>query len=279
MNSPLKSLFALSLVAAAIPLAAQDSRTNAIIRAEPLSGGRIEPTLFGNFMELLDDVVPGSWAELLNDRSFAGVLPAADWVYYDGSLDICDRQWDTNATWSYDADEPFQRETLRQTHARPRPGQPHPIGPLGAKRHGIRLFHLICGGTTRDQSHRPAQDSAAGLESGSPWPPPSFPPPSSEWQKCSVKMTSVGQTDRAVFELRAEGQGRLWVNKLSLMPGDNQKGWRADVVEAIKEIRPGILRWGGSTVDPGRYRWKNGIGDRDRRTPWPNQNLGPNGSQ
>ena len=69
----------------------------------------------------------------------------------------------------------------------------------------------------------------------------------------------------AVFELRAEGQGRLWVNKLSLMPDDNRNGWRADVVEAIKEIRPGILRWGGSTVDPGHYRWKNGIGDRDRR--------------
>ena len=48
----------------AIPLSAQDSRFNAIIRAEPLARGRIEPTLFGNFMELLDDVVPGSWAEL-----------------------------------------------------------------------------------------------------------------------------------------------------------------------------------------------------------------------
>ncbi len=101
-----------------------------------------------------------------------------------------------------------------------------------------------------------------------------LPPPSSEWQKTSIKMTSIGQTDRAVFELRAEGRGRLWVNKLSLMPGDNRNGWRADVVEAIKEIRPGIIRWGGSTVDPGHYHWKNGIGDHDRRTPWPNENWG-----
>lgn len=87
-------------------------------------------------------------------------------------------------------------------------------------------------------------------------------------------MTSPGQTDHAVFELLAEGQGRLWVNKLSLMPGDNMNGWRADVVQAIQEIRPGILRWGGSAVDPGHYRWKGGIGDRDRRTPWPNENWG-----
>src|SRR5580658_8283485 len=107
MNCPVKSFVATILLAAAMPLAAQNARTNAVIRADPLPGGRLEPTLFGNFMELLDDVVPGSRAELLNDRSFAGVLPAADWVYYDGSLGICDRAWDTNASWSYHTANPF----------------------------------------------------------------------------------------------------------------------------------------------------------------------------
>jgi hypothetical protein len=73
----MKSLFAAALVTAAIPIAAQNSRTDALIRAEPLSGGRVEPTLFGNFMELLDDVVPGSWAELL-DFSATAIECAAD---------------------------------------------------------------------------------------------------------------------------------------------------------------------------------------------------------
>src|SRR5580658_10421147 len=64
VNHQTKSLVAAIFLAATMPMAGQNSRTNAIIRAEPLAGGRIEPTLFGNFMELLDDVVPGSWAEL-----------------------------------------------------------------------------------------------------------------------------------------------------------------------------------------------------------------------
>ena len=58
------------------------------------------------------------------------------------------------------------------------------------------------------------------------------------------------------------------------MPKDNLNGWRPDVVEAVKEVRPAVIRWGGSSVDPGHYRWKNGIGDRDLRVPWRNENWG-----
>jgi alpha-N-arabinofuranosidase len=97
---------------------------------------------------------------------------------------------------------------------------------------------------------------------------------SEQWRKYAVEMNSRGTTDRAVFELQAEGNGNLWADKLSLMPRDNLQGWRTDVVEAVKEVGPGVIRWGGSSVDPGHYRWKEGIGDRDQRTPWINQNWG-----
>jgi len=272
MNSPLKILVTTAVMAAAFPITAQNSRVNVTIRAEPLPGARIEPTLFGNFMELLEDVVPGSWAELLNDRSFAGVVPAADWVYYDGSLDICDRQWDTNATWSYDTDNPFNGKRCAKLAAGRGPASLTQSGISARKGMDYRFTAYLRGdsgikATARLKVLLPTGEwlTLASAE---------LPPASSDWQKQSVKMTSIGQTDHAVFELRVEGRGRLWVNKLSLMPGDNRNGWRADVVEAIKEIRPGVLRWGGSTVDPGRYRWKSGIGDRDLRTPWANENWG-----
>ena len=218
----MKHLFASALLAAAIPLAAQNSPTNAVIRAEPLAGGRIEPTLFGNFMELLDDVVPGSWAELLNDRSFAGVVPTADWVYYDGSLDICDRQWDTNATWSYDTDNPFNGKRCAKLTAGPGPASLTQSG-LSARKDMEYSFSTYMRG---DSGIKVTVLLKALLPTGE-WftlASAELPAPSSEWQKCAVKMTSIGQSDRAVFELRAEGQGRLWVNKLSLMPGDNRNG-------------------------------------------------------
>src|SRR5215472_8978305 len=101
------SVIAAELVVRFCGLAAENTNFSTVIHAERLNDGRIDPKLFGNFIELLDDVVPGMWAELLNDRSFEGVVPAANWCYYDGSPDICDRHWDTNATWSCDAERPF----------------------------------------------------------------------------------------------------------------------------------------------------------------------------
>ncbi len=86
---------------------------------------------------------------------------------------------------------------------------------------------------------------------------------SSQWSRYAVELKSAGETDRAVFELRVEGEGAVWADKLSAMPTDNLKGWRKDAVAAIKELQPKLVRWGGSVCDPGEYRWKNGIGDRD----------------
>src|SRR5262249_51003767 len=101
------ALFTFGLAACASSGTAQPAKIHTVIHSQPLHAGRIDPKLFGNFIELLDDVVPGMWAELLNDRSFEGVAPAANWCYYDGSLDICDRPWDANTTWSYDTQNPF----------------------------------------------------------------------------------------------------------------------------------------------------------------------------
>jgi alpha-N-arabinofuranosidase len=97
-----------------------------------------------------------------------------------------------------------------------------------------------------------------------------LPTPPADWTLCSTTLKATATSDRAVFELRVAGKGRLWVDKVSLMPAANLGGWRPDVIEAITAARPAIIRWGGSAVDPGGYRWKNGIGDRDRRVPFAN---------
>ena len=103
-------LLALTIASVWIPQhrsLAEPPTTKIIIQGQPLHSGQIDPKLFGNFIELLDDVVPGMWAEMLNDRSFEGVTRPANWCYYDGSLDICDRQWDSNPTWTYETEKPF----------------------------------------------------------------------------------------------------------------------------------------------------------------------------
>ena len=54
----------------------------------------------------------------------------------------------------------------------------------------------------------------------------------------------------------------LWVGTDSKIP--NVRGWRSDVVNALKAIKVPVLRWpGGCFAD--EYHWRDGIGDRAKR--------------
>lgn len=263
---------ALIIVGLAVPRWALGA--GATIHAEPLNPGRISPMLFGNFIELLDDVVPGMWAEMLNDRSFEGIAKLSGWCYYDGSLDCCDRPWDTNVSWAVDTENPFNgARCARITAAAQQPGSLTQSG-LAVKK-GMTYFF-----SGHFRTDNPSLDATVFLKTLLPdgrWLTlasarlPHFSP---DWKKYSVQMVSKGETDRAVFEVRVKGQGNVWVDKLSLMPADNELGWRRDVVDAIRDTNPSLVRFGGSVCDPGGYHWKNGIGDRDLRVPFPNKVWG-----
>ncbi|MFV3129889.1 alpha-N-arabinofuranosidase [Niveispirillum sp. KHB5.9] len=74
----------------------------------------------------------------------------------------------------------------------------------------------------------------------------------------------------------AEHLGRLiyegiWVGEKSPIP--NIRGYRKDVVEALKAIRVPLIRWpGGCFAD--EYHWRDGIGPRDKRPVGVNTNWG-----
>jgi alpha-L-arabinofuranosidase len=54
----------------------------------------------------------------------------------------------------------------------------------------------------------------------------------------------------------------IWVGTDSEIPND--KGYRLDVLEALKELNVPVIRWpGGCFADT--YNWKNGVGPRDQR--------------
>jgi alpha-L-arabinofuranosidase len=65
--------------------------------------------------------------------------------------------------------------------------------------------------------------------------------------------------------------GGMWVGPESPIP--NIRGWRKDVVAALKELHPPVLRWpGGCFAD--QYRWRDGIGARRQRP----VRINPNGN-
>jgi len=73
--------------------------------------------------------------------------------------------------------------------------------------------------------------------------------------------------DRHIFGHFAEHLGRciydgLWVGERSTVP--NVRGWRSDLVAALRQIRIPNLRWpGGCFADD--YHWREGIGPREKR--------------
>ncbi|MBZ5582858.1 MAG: twin-arginine translocation signal domain-containing protein, partial [Acidobacteriia bacterium] len=53
----------------------------------------------------------------------------------------------------------------------------------------------------------------------------------------------------------------LWVGEGSRIP--NIGGFRRELVEALKKVKPGMIRWpGGCFAD--QYDWRDGIGPRDK---------------
>ncbi|MEM4849049.1 MAG: alpha-N-arabinofuranosidase, partial [Ignisphaera sp.] len=77
----------------------------------------------------------------------------------------------------------------------------------------------------------------------------------------------VAPLDKRVYGQFIEHLGRciyggIWVGEKSSIP--NIKGYRLDVLEAVKAIKPPIVRWpGGNFVS--QYHWMDGIGPRENR--------------
>ncbi|HOW69937.1 MAG TPA: alpha-L-arabinofuranosidase C-terminal domain-containing protein [Phycisphaerae bacterium] len=263
----------ISLIAALVAsgnLLAQAGDVQVKVSSRPLHEGKVNPMLFGNFMEPLDDLIPGMWSEMLNDRGFEGVVRCANWVYYDGAANTCDRQWEPGDDWSLETAGAFNGpRCARITGRLDRPAgmaQPGLAVTKGATYHFAGHFRANAADTRVQVVIKAALAQGDWTELAA----ASLPPPGATWTRAAAQLISGGTTDRAVFEIRVTGKGTVWADKLSLMPAQNLKGWRTDVIGAIGAARPAVIRWGGSAIDPGGYRWKSGIGNRDQRVPFPN---------
>ncbi|HEY6189484.1 MAG TPA: alpha-L-arabinofuranosidase C-terminal domain-containing protein [Pyrinomonadaceae bacterium] len=96
----------------------------------------------------------------------------------------------------------------------------------------------------------------------------------SGWKKYTATIRATGTNGRAHLNLFADGGGTLDVDMISLYPKETWKnrenGLRADLVQLLRDMRPGFLRFPGGCIVEGRYleqryQWKTTIGDIDER--------------
>jgi alpha-N-arabinofuranosidase len=91
-----------------------------------------------------------------------------------------------------------------------------------------------------------------------------------EWRKYEFILRPNRNDSLARLAVLFPGRGRVWVDQISLMPGDAMPGAvRRDVFEKIKALKPAFIRWPGGNVAQD-YRWLWGVGPRDERFTWAN---------
>jgi len=94
------------------------------------------------------------------------------------------------------------------------------------------------------------------------------------WQKLSGTITAEATELHALARVVTGGPGTVDLDMVSVFPADTwahrENGLRADLVQLLKDLHPGFLRFpGGCIVEgrflEGRYQWKKTIGDPSNR--------------
>lgn len=108
-----------------------------------------------------------------------------------------------------------------------------------------------------------------------------------DWKKYSVEMESRETVYDAKLYITFEEEGECDIDMASLFPRDTfmgrKNGLRRDMAQALKDIKPGFVRFPGGcivegTVIENRYRWKDTIGPVEERkinwNRWQDGNVG-----
>ena len=93
---------------------------------------------------------------------------------------------------------------------------------------------------------------------------------STDWKKYEFTFTPKHTIKNAAIRIGLPGKGTVWVDVLSLYAKSalDCGGYRADLLQAIKELQPATIRYPGGCF-ASQYRWKDGIGSPTERTVHP----------
>lgn len=96
--------------------------------------------------------------------------------------------------------------------------------------------------------------------------------PGRDWKKAPFRLTPTATDPAARFAIWLDRPGRVWVDQAMLFdaPADRFHGLpvRGDIARKLVDGGYTFLRYGGTMINVPGYRWKNMIGDPDRRPPY-----------
>jgi alpha-N-arabinofuranosidase len=240
--------------------------------------GHISPLLYGQFMEyMFEGIKGGLHAELIRNRSFEE----------DPGPTAFSKQWERypdNRVDDYAIS--FSRDEITAYPSRPRSDGTAgghslrvQIRPGVVERHGVYQAAVpVRRGVEYRGSLWIKTESFTGgvsvaleadMSGGRVYDEASIPSVGGDWMKHTFTLRPAARDPLARFAILFTGSGTVWIDQVSLMPGDAVDGVRADVLEKVKALRPAFIRWPGGNVAQD-YHWQWGVGPRDERPTWIN---------
>ena len=242
------------------------------IRSAHLSRRPIDLKQGGQFIELLCDLIPSMIAQQVDSTSFEEEPP---WNQaYKHEIDKPYRPWYPDGTvhaakYSFDTDHPFNGQRSQKIEL-PLANTWAGISQDGfylEGGHSYRLkLHLRSEGNVRVRAslHGDGVTIAPAVSLGS---------GSQEWRAAEVLLTAKRSAKNATLTIEFEGPGTLWLDRVYLIDTRAVLGlWRPDIVKALKAMNPGIVRFGGTTVE--FMDWMQTIGSWDSRSPMSDEPWG-----
>ena len=239
--------------------------TTFTVTNEPICHATISPYQYGQFVEYLCGLTPSMFAEQVFDGSFEGVPPYH--VEFRRDTDRLERPWYPDGAvhrgdFALDPVGAFNGKVSQRITQRP--GDPCTLGVSQEGKHvktGERLrcsLYLRAGDSSRRcrwpfgvtgelMRSRHFSPRSSGVVSRRYWNPPA-------------------QILRRPCRFRSVVRVHFGSIRSRLMSTDNVFGWRRDVADALKALRPGIIRFGGSTTEG--FEWTATIGDPAKRVPF-----------
>jgi alpha-N-arabinofuranosidase len=240
---------------------------------------RISPHLYGQFAEFMfENIKFGLHAELLRNRGFEETANVVGlpryWERYpdDRNDDAIRFRWDDSVT--YPLSRPLGRDQVEHSLRIDLPISDHQPRGISQGRLPVRAGNAYRGCVwlrTWDFEGRLTAALEQDRTGGETWASADIGELTADglWKQYCVMLEPSHSDPLARFALLLDGRGRVWIDQVSLMPGDAVDEVRADVFERVKALGPAFVRWPGGNVAQD-YHWIWGVGPRDERPEWIN---------